>query len=75
MARQKRKAVDIAGAKEAEGTLLRYASEVGDRSKPTAQEKALLWITAFEHTLELVEGGATLHAARQIMRRVLWKCA
>jgi hypothetical protein len=60
--------------RDAEKILLGYASQVRIPSEPTNEEKAMLWSTAFDQTVELVEAGMTLRSARQAMRRVLWKC-
>jgi hypothetical protein len=60
--------------RDAEKILFGYASQVRNSSLPTTDEKAVLWNVAFEQTIHLVPEGVTLRAARQAMRRALWKC-
>jgi hypothetical protein len=59
---------------DAERILLGYAGQVREPANPTINEKAMLWSTAFEQSLALVESGLKLAKARKAMRRALLKC-
>jgi hypothetical protein len=51
-----------------------YASQVREPSRPTDDEKAVLWNAAFDQMIESIEAGTKARKARQAMRRELWKC-
>jgi hypothetical protein len=69
--RLKKTAATSMAIRNAEAVLLGHAAQVRDLAKPSRDEKALLWITAFEQMSNLIEQGMNLRAARQAMRRAL----